>query len=107
MQDQEKKLQNYREKNSGQMPTQADRNMLALQNTWQNIQATVESINHDKERRLVLERQLADLTAETPADAPAPLTRAKRISTTRLGPRRDGPTWRLTGPCSRRRNRRD
>lgn len=65
----EKKLEGYRVQYSGQLPTQLGANLQALQNTQMQIQATLESINHDRDQQLLLQRQLADLQAEDSADA--------------------------------------
>jgi len=68
--EQEKKLEEYRKRFSGQLPTQTDTNLQSIQNTQLQIQAIVESLNRDKDRRLLLQRQIADVeqdisTAET------------------------------------------
>ena len=68
--EQEKKLEEYRKRFSGQLPTQTDTNLQAIQNTQLQIQAVIESLNRDKDRRFLLERQIADVeqdlsTAET------------------------------------------
>jgi polysaccharide chain length determinant protein (PEP-CTERM system associated) len=80
--EQEKKLEDYRQRFSGELPTQAETNLQAVQNAQMQIQALVESINRDRDRRLLVERSIADLTvdehastasgsAEPAADAPA------------------------------------
>jgi polysaccharide chain length determinant protein (PEP-CTERM system associated) len=63
----EKKLENYRNQFSGQLPSQLDSNMQVIQNTQLQIQAILESINRDRDRRLIVERQLGDLQAEAQA----------------------------------------
>jgi polysaccharide chain length determinant protein (PEP-CTERM system associated) len=69
--EQEKKLEAYRRAHSGELPTQLDSNLQALANTQMQIQSIVESVNRDRDRRLVLERQLAEFSAPLPAPAPA------------------------------------
>ena len=73
----EKKLEDYNRRNSGELPTQLAANMQAMQNIQMQIQAIIESVNRDRDRRLIVERQVADLQAEAlavpaPAQAPTP-----------------------------------
>ena len=49
----EKKLELYRQKFSGQLPSQTDSNLQVIQNTQLQIQAINESIARDRDRRLV------------------------------------------------------
>ena len=65
--EQEKKLEVYRRQYAGQLPNQLESNLQVLQNTQMQIQSVVESLNRDGDRRLILERQIADLE-QTPAD---------------------------------------
>ena len=72
--DHESKLATYRKQFSGQLPSQVEANMQAIQNTQLQIQSLVESINRDRERRLVVERQLADLSSnESSSSVAAPI----------------------------------
>jgi polysaccharide chain length determinant protein (PEP-CTERM system associated) len=59
--EQEKKLEEYRKQYSGELPSQADANLQVIQNTQMQIQAILESINRDRDRKLAVERNLADL----------------------------------------------
>jgi polysaccharide chain length determinant protein (PEP-CTERM system associated) len=68
----EKKLEAYRERYAGQLPTQLPGNLQAIQNAQLQLQALDESANRARERRLLLERQLAD--AQLPLASPAPAT---------------------------------
>jgi polysaccharide chain length determinant protein (PEP-CTERM system associated) len=61
--EQEKKVQEYRQRYSGQLPTQLDGNLQAIQNAQLQLQVINESINRARERRLLIERQLADVQA--------------------------------------------
>jgi hypothetical protein len=71
--EQEKKVETYRKAHAGELPSQLDSNLQAIQNTQMQIQSLMESLNRDKDRRLVLERQLADAQEPLPAAAmPAP-----------------------------------
>ena len=56
----EKKLEEYRRKHDGQLPTQLDANMQGVHNTEMQLQALLDSLNRDRDRRLVLERLVAD-----------------------------------------------
>jgi polysaccharide chain length determinant protein (PEP-CTERM system associated) len=61
--DQEKKLEEYRRKNSGQLPSQLAGNLQAIQNANVQLQGLSESTNRALERRLLIERQIADIQA--------------------------------------------
>ena len=69
LQEQEKKVEQYRMKYSGQLPTQLDSNQAALHNTQLQVQSTVESINAARDRRLIVQRELADVQAGFSVDA--------------------------------------
>jgi polysaccharide chain length determinant protein (PEP-CTERM system associated) len=69
---QERKLKDFRERNSGRLPTQTQTNMQGIQNTQLTLQAVVESGARDRDRKLMLERLYADAAADSPADAVAP-----------------------------------
>ncbi len=56
----EKKLEAYRRQFSGQLPTQVTANLAAQQNIQVQLQTLTEALDHDRERRLVLERALAE-----------------------------------------------
>jgi len=70
--DQEKRLEQYREAHAGELPSQADSNLQAVQNLQMQIQAIVEASNRDRERRLLIERAIADLNADAQAAAANP-----------------------------------
>jgi polysaccharide chain length determinant protein (PEP-CTERM system associated) len=70
--EQEKKLEAYRLRFSGQLPTQVEANIQALQNTQLQIQATLDSINRDRDQQLTLQRLLTELESGS-GDAEAPL----------------------------------
>ncbi len=77
--EQEKKLEDYRRRYSGQLPSQLEGNLQSLQSAQMQLQALGESMNRARERRLLVERQLADtesLPAEmtTPQNGVAPTT---------------------------------
>jgi len=67
----EKRLADYQRQYSGQLPSQLPTNLQAIQNAQMQLQAVSESLNRARERRLLLERQVAD--AQTlPAGAVVP-----------------------------------
>jgi polysaccharide chain length determinant protein (PEP-CTERM system associated) len=72
--DHEKKLEQYRERYSGELPTQQQGNQQAIQNAQMQLQSISETMNRDRERRLLLERQLADIEASEFVSVPAPVT---------------------------------
>jgi polysaccharide chain length determinant protein (PEP-CTERM system associated) len=87
----EKKVEEYRRRYSGELPTQVDSNLQVIQNTQLQVQALVESIGRDRDRRLLLERSIADLMptdAKTEelavaSSAPAEATAADELETAR------------------------
>lgn len=68
----EKRLEAYRLRYSGQLPTQLESNMQAAQSLQMQVQSLVESLNNDKLRRLTVERMIADLSVDPLAGAGAP-----------------------------------
>jgi len=72
----ERKLEEYRRLHAGQLPSQLQTNLQAIQNAQLQLQTVGESINRARERRLLLERQLVDaqtlpLAVIQPGVAPA------------------------------------
>ena len=61
-----------RRKHDGQLPTQLDADMQGLHNTEMQLQALIDSLNRDRDRRLTLERQMADASVAGSLDTPAP-----------------------------------
>jgi len=57
----EKKLEEYRQQYAGQLPSQLDSNLQVLQGVQLQIQNLVESTNRDRDRQLVLKRQIVEL----------------------------------------------
>jgi len=74
----EKRLEEYRRKYAGELPDQVPINLQAIQNGELQSQALTESLNRDRERRMFLERQIAEvengdaIAVATPATASAP-----------------------------------
>ena len=65
----EKRLEAYRREHAGELPDQVATNLSAISSTQMQLQQVRESINRDRDRRLILERQIADL--EQPLPEPA------------------------------------
>jgi polysaccharide chain length determinant protein (PEP-CTERM system associated) len=59
----EKKLEEYRRLHTGELPTQLDTNLRAIQTAQVQLQSLSDAANRARERRLLMERQLVD--AET------------------------------------------
>jgi polysaccharide chain length determinant protein (PEP-CTERM system associated) len=76
----EKKLEEYRTRYGGELPTQVTSNLQAIQNAQVQLQTLSETADRARERRLLLERQVAEAEAEMavipppPAGTPAPNT---------------------------------
>ena len=88
--EQEKKLEEYRKAHAGQLPSQMQSNLQAIQTASLQLQSLNESTNRAQERRLLIERQIADTQAvPVPAttvsspEAPAPLTTAQLLDAAR------------------------
>ncbi len=61
--EQEKKLEEYRKSHAGQLPSQLQGNLQAMQTASLHLQSLNESTNRAQERRLLIERQIADTKA--------------------------------------------
>jgi polysaccharide chain length determinant protein (PEP-CTERM system associated) len=66
----EKRLEAFREQHGNELPTQMQSNLQVMQSTQLQIQALVESIARDRDRKLMLERLYNEAQSE-PAIAPA------------------------------------
>jgi polysaccharide chain length determinant protein (PEP-CTERM system associated) len=64
LEEQEKRLEAYRLRHGSELPTQLQSNMQAIQNIQLQIQSINDSLNRDRDRRLLVARQLADLQSE-------------------------------------------
>ena len=60
--EQEKRLENYRRIHAGELPSQLPSNMQAIQNAQLQLQALHDSVSRDRDRRVVVDRLLADLS---------------------------------------------
>ncbi len=88
---QEKKLEEYRKSHAGQLPSQLQGNLQAIQTASLQLQSVNESTNRAQERRLLIERQIADTRAvplPTPAfsaaENPAPMGTAQQLELARV-----------------------
>jgi polysaccharide chain length determinant protein (PEP-CTERM system associated) len=67
--DHEKKLESYKMRYAGQLPTQITSNLQVMQNAQMQIQSLVDSLNRDRDRQLALQGQLSDLGLSSSDDA--------------------------------------
>lgn len=85
--DHEKKLEAYRGRYMGELPSQLQSNLQVIQNTQMQLQSLAESLSRDRDRRLSSERALAELQAPPPSVTPAPAAPGELISLTGIGAR--------------------
>ena len=69
--EQEERLEAYRLQYGQELPTQLASNLQVIQNTQMQLQTLGEALNRDRDRRLLLERQLADIQSEQSVLEPA------------------------------------
>jgi protein tyrosine kinase modulator len=69
--EQERKLEQYRLKFAGQLPSQAPFNLQAIQNARLQMQALEDALARARDRQITLERQAAELLGLEPAPAAA------------------------------------
>jgi protein tyrosine kinase modulator len=70
LEEQERKLEVFRERNAGRLPTQLDFNMQAIQNAQLQLQQLTESLARDRDRRLTVDQLLKEAQAEQVIAAP-------------------------------------
>jgi len=75
--DHEKKLEEYRNRFAGELPSQLTSNLQVIQNVQMQIQSLFESVNRDRDRRLLIERQLREAEREIET---SPSTQSIRVS---------------------------
>jgi protein tyrosine kinase modulator len=71
----EKKLEEYQREHNGELPSQMSANLQGQHNAEMALQTIGESLNRDRERRLLLERTVTDLV-EAPSELPKPANAA-------------------------------
>jgi len=79
----EKRLEVYRRQHAGELPSQLESNLQAIRNNQTQMQAVGEATNRARERRLLIERQIADVQA-LPADVAVPVAEAGPAGATPL-----------------------
>ena len=72
--EQEKRLEAYRQQHTGELPSQLNSNMQAIQNIQMQLQTLSQSITQDKDRRQMVDRLLAEAEALPPILPPTPVT---------------------------------
>ena len=88
--EQEKKVEDYKNRHAGQLPSQQASNLQSIQSAQSQLQSINESTNRARERRILIERQLADARTlpvvvrpsdgpVTPQEGPAPLSTAQQL----------------------------
>jgi len=92
--DHEKRLEEFRRKYVGQLPSQVQSNLAVMQNTQAQLQGVADSVNRDRDRQLVLDKMMADLVAVSAAKqqaepardgTPAPPPIAEQLKGARAG----------------------
>ena len=59
----EHKVEEYKKQYDGQLPEQREANMQGLHNVEMQLQALIDSVNRDRDRKLAIERAIADMEA--------------------------------------------
>ena len=72
----EKKLEDFRRRYAGELPSQLQTNLQVIQGTQNQIQSITESINRDRDRRLIIEKSIADAMLAAPTTAAEPVENA-------------------------------
>jgi len=103
---QEAKFADFQRRYSGQLPSEREANLQVLHNLQLQVQSVLESLNRDRDRRLFLERSMAEWRRASTAEGPlrwaelsrrgAPLKIAG-FATCLLADRRD--SWELVERC--------
>jgi polysaccharide chain length determinant protein (PEP-CTERM system associated) len=86
LEEQERRLERFRQQNAGRLPTQLTFNMQAMQNTQMAIQALVESLARDRDRRLLQERLYNEAAAAQPVQQTVPAADNKTAPDAAGGP---------------------
>ena len=81
----ETKLADYKRQYNGELPSQTQANLQVIGSTQSQVQGLSESINRDRDRRLMLERMLADAKVEASAASLAPPPAAAEPESTAAG----------------------
>ena len=73
--DYERKLSDYQREHSDELPSQMNFNLQAQHNAELQVQSIVDSLSADRDRRLILERQIADAVGQRSRGGGAGATR--------------------------------
>ena len=68
----ERKVEEYKRTYAGELPEQRDANMQGLHNAEMQVQSLTEAMNRDRDRRLIVERLIADAESPDPQFTPPP-----------------------------------
>jgi polysaccharide chain length determinant protein (PEP-CTERM system associated) len=68
----ERKVEEYKRAYAGELPEQRDANMQGLHNAEMQVQSLTEAMNRDRDRRLIVERLIADAESPDPQFTPPP-----------------------------------
>jgi protein tyrosine kinase modulator len=68
----ERKVEEYKRTYAGELPEQRDANMQGLHNAEVQVQSLIEAMNRDRDRRLIVERSIADAESPDPQLTPPP-----------------------------------
>ena len=98
--EQEKRLEAYRQQHSGELPSQLNSNMQAIQNIQMQLQNLSQSLTQDKDRRQMVDRMLAEAEALPPIVAPSTLCSLASRSPVRSPPCPRRSSWRQPAPSS-------
>lgn len=85
----ERRVENYRMRHAGQLPEQVTANLQAIQNIEMQVHTLTQSLESDRDRKLLYERQIADLEATpelalslptpSPSNPNAPMSTAQQL----------------------------
>jgi uncharacterized protein involved in exopolysaccharide biosynthesis len=70
--EQEKRLEAYRRQHTGQLPSQLPSNLQIIQNTQLQLTALHDNVNRHRDRRIVIDRMLSELSVAEVTAAPPP-----------------------------------
>jgi polysaccharide chain length determinant protein (PEP-CTERM system associated) len=70
----EKKLEEFRRRYAGQLPSEVESNLQAIRSTELQLQALGESVNRNRDQKVLVERQIADVNLSGPSGVPVDRT---------------------------------
>jgi polysaccharide chain length determinant protein (PEP-CTERM system associated) len=78
--DHEKKLEQFRQRHAGELPSQVESNLQAASSVQVQMQSVLQSIDRDQERRIALERTLGELQSQSESSAAAAAVAAPPVT---------------------------